>query len=247
MSTLERPGVTADRPVRRSRLADLGDRLARTFGTMDRTEEARWDRDGDLPEIGYAETEAWDPVPLRFPVVRHGYDCVTVDEYMLDLERQLEELRSGSSAAAAVNEQLERVGEQTASILQLAYEQAHEITRRARAEADGYIAEATAKAAAMAKDARQSLRVLDTETDAVWRERARLIEDVRGTATALFALAEDAADRFPAETERLTPEPVRAALTPQEAGPEPAPEYQTPVAQAPEAQAPEAQSPEAQA
>jgi hypothetical protein len=49
----------------------------------------------------------------------------------------------------------------------------------------------------MTEQAKGQLRELDLETDAVWRERRRLVEDVRTTATALFALAEDAIERFP--------------------------------------------------
>ena len=54
----------------------------------------------------------------------------------------------------------------------------------------------------MTEDAKRKLRQLDTETDAVWAERGRLIEDVRNVATALFSLAEDAADRFPEDADR---------------------------------------------
>ena len=54
----------------------------------------------------------------------------------------------------------------------------------------------------MTEEAKRNLRQLDTETDAVWAERGRLIEDVRNVATALFSLAEDAADRFPEDGER---------------------------------------------
>ena len=57
--------------------------------------------------------------------------------------------------------------------------------------------DAAANAVSMTEDAKRKLRQLDSETDAVWAERGRLIEDVRSVATALFSLAEDATDRFP--------------------------------------------------
>ena len=41
--------------------------------------------------------------------------------------------------------------------------------------------------------------MLDSETDSVWRERERLLEDARNVGLALIALAEEAAERFPAE------------------------------------------------
>jgi hypothetical protein len=54
----------------------------------------------------------------------------------------------------------------------------------------------------MTEDATRKLRQLDSETDAVWAERIRLIEDVRNVATSLFSLAEDACDRFPEDAEK---------------------------------------------
>jgi hypothetical protein len=54
----------------------------------------------------------------------------------------------------------------------------------------------------MKDEAKSKLRELDTETDAVWRERSRLIEDVRSVATTLFSLAEEATERFPSEDDK---------------------------------------------
>ena len=52
----------------------------------------------------------------------------------------------------------------------------------------------------MTENAKRKLADLDNETDAIWRERARLLDDARDVGLALIALAEEALERFPAET-----------------------------------------------
>jgi len=119
---------------------------------------------------------------------------------------------------AAVSDEIQKIGEQTAAILQTAHQQANETTRKAQAEADKCLSDAAANAISMKEEAKQQLRHLDTETDAVWHERSRLIDDVRTVATALFSLAEDATDRFPPEDERRlagrSSGPVISRMTP---------------------------------
>jgi DivIVA domain-containing protein len=163
----------------------------------------------------------WDLVAPRFPIVRRGYDRDAVDDYIAELEQELEQLRAGRTAS--VTAEIERIGEQTAAILRVAHEQAAQTTRRAHEEADRCLSAAAANTVAMTEDAQQQLRQLDSETDAIWRERARLLEDVRGLATSLFTLAEDALDRFPPEGDRqatgaqpTVPVPVAAELPAEE-------------------------------
>src|ERR1035437_431448 len=54
MNDFDRPGAALDEPATRrsagSRLADLGDRLSKTFGSVDRVkpEVPSWETDGDL-------------------------------------------------------------------------------------------------------------------------------------------------------------------------------------------------------
>ena len=127
-----------------------------------------------------------------------GYNRSAVDQYVGELERELEDMRrSRPEPPVSITEEIERLGEQTASILVVAHDQAHETTRRAQEQADRCIADAAANAVSITAQARQQLREIDSETDAVWHERRRLIDDVRGTAAALVALADDAAGRFP--------------------------------------------------
>jgi DivIVA domain-containing protein len=241
MSDFERSGMTFDEPAKRRSpgtwFADIGDRLARGFNNFDRPpadeDEPDWE-EYDEPEqpTAVADPVDWDPPELpgkkRFPTSLHGYDREAVDVHLDALERELAELRiHRTPAAAAVEAEIERVGEETSAILRVAHEQASEITRRAQTQADHCVQDAAANAVSMTEDAKRKLRQLDSETDAVWAERGRLIEDVRSVATALFSLAEDAADRFPEEGDRRAPAepapPIRAATVAPVAAPPAAP------------------------
>lgn len=216
MTQFDRPGATLERQKRRaptSRLAGLGDRLARSFSpssTADQHEPdeppaAPWEANTEAhAPVPYDGEDMWDETAPSFPVVRSGYDRAAVDEYVAELEREIDELRAQGPANAntAVSDEIKKIGEQTAAILQAAHQQASETTRKAQAEADKCLSDAAANAISMKEEAKQQLRHLDTETDAVWHERSRLIEDVRNVATALFSLAEEASDRFPPEEER---------------------------------------------
>jgi cell division septum initiation protein DivIVA len=211
MRDLDRSGATLDQEPRRwspgSRFADLGDRLARTFGNLDRPKADRpaWESNGEFEYPGVGDTAPlWEQPSPAFPMIRNGYDCAAVEAHIAELERELGELRAAVPAVSAVAAEIERVGEQTSAILRVAHEQAREITHRAQAQADTCLSDAAANAVAIAQDAKRQLRDLDTETDTVWRERARLIEDARNVATALFTLAEEAAERFPEEPDQFS-------------------------------------------
>jgi hypothetical protein len=225
MSDFDRTGVHVDVPVRRrpgsSRLTD---RLARTFGGFDRTqaELPGWE-DGSTVEYAALDQpdDGWPAYADRFPISRHGYDRAAVDHHLAALERELTELRDGKPVSEAISAEIERFGEQTAAILRVAHEQAHETRRSAHAEADRCLADAAQNALAITNEAHQRLQQLDAETDQVWRERARLIDDVRTVATSLLALADEASERFPAEGNRVD-QPM-AAPAPAPPAPQPAP------------------------
>jgi hypothetical protein len=210
MNDFDRPGVTVDEPLKgrsaSSRFGDLGDRLVRTFGSADRAKadpsDGGYDVDPEYPVVDQT-TQSWEEVLPRFPTVRHGYHCAAVDEHIAELEHELAELRARTPSASAIATAIERIGEQTAAILVVAHQQAQETTRRAQAQADSCLANAASNAVAITEEANQQLRQLDRDTDSIWRERGRLIEDARSVASALFSLAEDAAERFDAEPERV--------------------------------------------
>ena len=221
MSDFERSGMTVDEPAKRRTpgtwFADMGDRLARGFNSFDRPqgEEQEWESYDELDQPTAAvDSMEWEPDRKRFPTALHGYDRGAVDEHLAALEQEIDDLRAHRMPAPSVEAEIERVGEETTAILKVAHEQAAEITRRAQTQADKCVADAAANAVAMTEDAKRKLRQLDTETDAVWAERGRLIEDVRNVATALFSLAEDAADRFPEEGERGAVAVATAPVTP---------------------------------
>src|SRR5581483_1936420 len=146
---------------------------------------------------------AWDLVEPRFPMARRGYDRDAVDDYIAELEQELADFRAGRDPSGAVAAEIGRIGEQTVAILRVAHDQANETLRRAQEEADRCLAAAASNAVAMTEEAKEQLHQLDAETDAVWRERARLLEDVRLVASQLSGLADDALERFPPEPDRV--------------------------------------------
>jgi hypothetical protein len=215
MNDFDRPGAALDEPPTRrsagSRLAELGDRLSKTFGSVDRVkpEVPSWEADGDLEyavddTVGTAEHLD----QLRFPIARQGYDRHAVDQHVAELERELAQLRAGERSDNSVAAEIARIGEQTSAILLVAHDNAQETLRQAQEQADRCVADAASNAVAITEEASRRLRQLDSETDSVWRERARLIDDVRHVSSALAMLAQEAGDRFPAEPDRSGP-PVR--------------------------------------
>ncbi len=195
-----------------SRFANLSNRLARSLDRV-RPEPTVWE---PQDEFQYPEPADDDPSPqrhaTRFPIVRHGYDPDLVEEYLADVERDL--MRTRTSTATEVDQEIARIGEQTSSILRVAHDKAQEMNREAQTEAETRIADAAAEAATIKREAEQRLARLDIDTDAIWRERERLLEDARSVATALFTLIDEAAERFPAEAERTSDSGVAAAPEP---------------------------------
>ena len=247
----DRAGVTYDEPARRRSpgtfFADLGDRLARGFNSFDRPQpdEPEWEpyEQLDQPTAAVETVPPPEPPRKRFPTTLHGYDREAVDDYIDGLEHEIGQMAATLSAqrspTTAIEAELARVGEETSAILRVAHEQAAEITRRARVEADRCVQDAAANAVAMTEDAKRKLRQLDSETDAVWAERVRLIEDVRNVATSLFSLAEDASDRFPEDSDRgSSNDSVSAMRSEPTAAPGPEPKA-APAAESKPASAPE--------
>ena len=206
----DRTGVTYDEPARRRKpgtfFADLGDRLARGFNSFDRPQPD----DGDWEEYEEFDqpTEAVDSIQAsdgrrRFQTVLHGYDCEAVDELR-------GRARAGDRPARRA-----ALGGQTVTLLS---DRCRARARRRRNQRDpqgrpragrgdhsprpGLLPTAASPTppptrSSMTEDANRRFASSITETDAVWAERVRLIDDVRNVATSLFSLAEDASDRFP--------------------------------------------------
>jgi len=144
-----------------------------------------------------------NPVPVAanvdFPVVLRGYDRIAVDAYVRQMSQLVAELQATRSPEAAVRRALERVGEEVSGILQRAHETAEQITANSRREAEDRLEAARQEAAQLTAVAEARVKDLDAETDRIWAERHRIVEDTRELARQLVGLAESASERFPAE------------------------------------------------
>jgi vacuolar-type H+-ATPase subunit H len=142
-----------------------------------------------------------DALPIAaeadFPVVLRGYDRVAVDAYVKKTSQLVAELQSTRSPEAAVRRALERVGEQITGILKRAHETAEQITTQSRREAEDRLEAARQEATNLTASAEERVKDLDTETDRIWAERHRIVNDARDLASQLQALATAAAARFP--------------------------------------------------
>jgi hypothetical protein len=139
-----------------------------------------------------------------FPLVLRGYDRRTVDAYVKRTSQMLVELQATRTPEGAVDRALERVGEEVSGILSRAHETAEEITTQSRAAADDRLQQAQREAIEITTNARVHLRNLDADTDRIWAERDRIIEDARDLARELVQLADAAAQRFPPIEEEET-------------------------------------------
>lgn len=213
-------GAGEPAPAPRSPFGELAGRFTRW---MQGLEPEPLDRETVEHDV-LGDPSAWDPEPetepeasgppSRFPLVRYGYSQTEVDRRLNELEaeladreREVEELRKQEKPPMSITEEIERIGEQTASILVVAHDQAQETTRRAQEQAERCIADAAANAVAITSEAKERLRELDEETDSVWRERDRLLEDTRGVSQRLATLVDEAVSRFPADADKPSPAP----------------------------------------
>ncbi len=226
MANFERRSLALDRGMKRrttaSRFGDLSDRLSRAFQTAGRDpKDEGWEEPGGDTdyELRDEREPVWDQVVPRFPITRQGYDPATVDAHIADLEqelteldRELTELRANTPPENQVAEEIQKLGEQTSAILLAAHDKAQETTRQAKEQADRCLSDAAANAIEITKEANRKLHELETEKLSVWRERARLLEDVSNLSKALAQLSAEGTKRFPAEP-KVTPLTAAAAET----------------------------------
>jgi cell division initiation protein len=171
-----------------------------------------------LERIPYHPLE--DVAAPDFPVALRGYDRGAVDAYVARVAQLVAELEATRIPEAAIRRALERVGEETSGILKRAHETAHELVTRSRSEAEERLEVARVEAKAIVADARTSLKSLDDDTDRVWAERTKLLEDTRRLADAILAVAESGLERFPPE-EPPEPEAVVERDLVEDVGPSP--------------------------
>jgi cell division initiation protein len=152
-----------------------------------------------LPEHPLADVAA-----PEFPIGLRGYDRGAVDAYVARVSQLVAELEATRVPEAAIRRALERVGEETSGILKRAHETAHELAARSRIEAEDRLERAREEAETIVTSARQSLKTLDEDTDRVWAERTKLLEDTKRLADDLLAVAESGLERFPPEDQAQT-------------------------------------------
>jgi DivIVA domain-containing protein len=161
-----------------------------------------------------------DPVPVvadvDFPLVLRGYDRDSVDTYVQRTSQLVAELQATRSPEAAVRRALERVGEEVSGILQRAHETASRITAQSRSEAEDRLEAARHEAAQIVRSAEDRVRELDADTDRIWAERQRIVEDTRDLARELLTMTDSAAERFPADSGEEAGLPGLEALPPAE-------------------------------
>jgi hypothetical protein len=142
-----------------------------------------------------------DALPIAadadFPIVLRGYDRIAVDAYVKRTSQLVAELQATRSPEAAVRRALERMGEQISGVLQRAHDTAEQITVQSRREAEERLQLARQEAHQITASAEDRLKELDVETDRIWAERHRIVDDARDLARQLLALAEEAVERFP--------------------------------------------------
>jgi cell division septum initiation protein DivIVA len=155
------------------------------------------------PELGAIDAYDTRPDEPLFPLVIRGYDRRMVEEHVELLTGRLVELEAMQSPSVAVQEALERVANDTGSILKEAHETADGVLSRARGEADRMVHGAQEEADRMIASAEARVRQLAIDTDALWQERMRLIDDSKGVAASLAQIADEAAERFPPEEEEV--------------------------------------------
>lgn len=166
-----------------------------------------------LPDDAFAIVDDVD-----FPVVLRGYDRDAVDAYVKRTRQLVADLQATRSPEAAIRRVAERMGEQISGIIERACDTAAQITAEARADAEDTLEVARQEAAQVVAGRERQLKDLDDDTDRVWADRLRIVEDARVLIRQLIAVVESASERFPPDESEVRPE-LEAAEPDVEAGP----------------------------
>ena len=136
-----------------------------------------------------------------FPPAFRGYERSAVDAYVMRVTEIIAELHASRSPRAAVKRALDRVGRETAGILQNARETADGITLQSRTRAEERRQEAEREAKRLRAEAEAHVRALDAATDEIWVERRRIVESTHDLGERLQKIADAAAADFTADGE----------------------------------------------
>jgi DivIVA domain-containing protein len=157
-------------------------------------------KSGEKPATAPEEAPTYQarvPADIRsvsFPVAMRGYDRDAVEAYVRRVNRVIAELEVTRSPQAAVRHAVERVSEQTKTILDEARESAEKITATAESEAEGIVGQAKEKAADLVVSA-------STEADRIRAESDELVERSKAEAEKIRADAEAETNRRRQEAE----------------------------------------------
>jgi DivIVA domain-containing protein len=131
---------------------------------------------------------------VTFPVGVRGYEKKAVEAYVRRVNRVIAELEVTRSPQAAVRHAVERVEEQTKSVLDEARASAERITDSAESEGGEIVGQAKAKAADLVVAA-------STESDRVRAESEQLVADAKAQAETIVANAKAQAEKLRRESE----------------------------------------------
>jgi len=160
------------------------------------------------PELTVGMADVRDPLPAEirdpdFSASVRGYDRHAVDAYVERVNRLIAEMQVSGSPKAAVRHALDRVGEQTSSILQRARETAEEITSSAREEAEDTTARAKAEAEEIIAGAQERAREIVARAEqeaegAIARARVDAEGRIRGAEEEIGRREQQSHDRLEA-------------------------------------------------
>src|SRR5712691_12896304 len=102
-----------------------------------------------------------------------------------------------ANARAEADDAVAKAKAEAGRMLVEANAQAQNTLARSRAEADELLQRSQEELAALRDQAEARLREIQADTEAVWKERRELLEDIRGMASGLVDSADAAAARFP--------------------------------------------------
>ena len=130
-----------------------------------------------------------------FPLAVRGYDRQAVESFLEEVAGLVSELEGRQSRETVVQRALDEVGVETAGILQRAHQAADEIAVRSRSQAEGRIQRAEREAEIVRRQADEYSEKVVVDTQLLWEERQRLLEDIRQLADEVLATADEAAER----------------------------------------------------
>ena len=130
-----------------------------------------------------------------FPLAVRGYDRQAVDDFVDQVADLVAELEGRQTRQTVVQRALDQVGEETAGILQRAHQAADELAARSRSQAEGRIQRADREAELLRQQADEYAEKVIVDTQLLWDERQRLLDDLRQLADEVLATADDAAER----------------------------------------------------